>query len=260
MVKKQHVQATKRAAKQDRARLDDLKRRQRRAERRRTAITILAGLVVGALLTGTVVFLRWNSTRIGYVSSANKAAKSAGCTGVRIDGSYGRLHVTTAIRYVRTPPSSGHHNPDPLPEQPTFIARDVKVPLLTERAVHNLEHGFVIGWYDNALPAADVARLKTASAATTRFIAVPWTRSVFPGGRHFVLTAWQRTERCRSVSAAAITAFTAKYVNFTTAPEAGGIGGSALTSSPSPGASPSASARPSASASARPLASPSPSP
>lgn len=234
MVKKQHAQVTKRSAKEQRARLEELKRRQRRAERRRTALTILAGLAVGALLVGTVAFQRWNVTRVGYVSTAAKAAKGAGCTGVRIDKGYpGTPHQTASIRYAGTPPSSGHHNADPLPESPAFIPRDLKVPLLTERAVHNLEHGFVIGWYDDKLPAADVTRLKAASAATTRFIAVPWTRGVFSGGRHFVLTAWQRTQRCKTVSAAAVNSFTSTYTNYKTAPEAGGTGGSPLPAAPS---------------------------
>jgi len=68
---------------------------------------------------------------------------------------------------------------------------------------------------------------------------VPWTRGTFPDGRHFVLTAWQRTERCKTVSAAAITSFTAKYVNSPTAPEVGGGGGSPLNPSPTPWPSPS---------------------
>lgn len=230
------VQAKKRAAKDQRARLDELKRRQKAAERRRTALTILSGLVIGALLIGVVVFLRWNPTRAGYVADPSAEAKKAGCTGVRNDSSAGRQAVSTTVSYPDRPPSSGRYNPDPLPEQPSFIERSLRLPLVTERAVASLSRGFVVGWYDPALPAADVAKLKTASSTVSRFLAVPWTGRPLPDQRPFVLTAWQRTQRCRTVSPDVLTAFATTYANYKTAPEAGGAGGSAIT--PSPPASP----------------------
>lgn len=234
MAKKSPVQAKKRAAKEQRARRDELKRRQHAAERRRTALTIGVGLLVGALLIGVAVFLRWNPTRAGYVTDASAEAKKAGCTGVRNDPGDQRRVVGTPVDYQDSPPSSGRHNSDPLPEQPTFLERSVKLPLVTERAVANLARGFVIGWYDATLPAADVTKLRTASGSSARFLAVPWTGKALPGGRPFVLTAWQRTQRCKTVSPDVLTGFTATYANYKTAPESGGAGGSAITPSPTP--------------------------
>jgi hypothetical protein len=235
VVAKRPVQAKKRAAKEQRARLDELKRRQRAAERRRTAVTIAAGLAVGALLIAAVTFLRWNPTRAGYVANASKAAKKAGCTGVRNDRARDRQAVSAPVTYRDSPPSSGRYNPDPLPETPAFLDRTIKTPRLTERAVANLARGFVIGWYDSSLPAAEVAKLKTAATATSRFLAVPWTGKALPGGRPFVLTAWARTQRCKTVSPDVLTAFATTYTNYKTAPESGGAGGSAITPKPSAG-------------------------
>ncbi len=244
MASKRPVQAKKRAAKEQRARLDELKRRQRAAERRRTGLTMAAGLVVGALLVGAVVFLRWNPTRAGYVAGASQAAKKAGCTGVRNDRSIAGQVVSTPVTYRGSPPSSGRYNPDPLPEQPAFLDRgSTKVPLLTERAVASLARGFVIGWYDATLPAAEVAKLKTASSAASRFIAVPWSGKPLPGGRPFVLTAWARTQRCTTVSPDVLNAFSTTYANYKTAPQPGGAGGPSFA--PSPSASPSPKTSPS---------------
>lgn len=258
MAPKRPVQAKKRAAKEQRARLDQLKRRQQTAERRRTALAILAGLAVGAILIGTVVFLRWNPTRAGYSTDASAAAKKAGCTGVRNDASAGRQAVSTPVKYRDSPPSSGSYNPDPLPEQPTFLDRTQKVPLITERAVANLARGFVIGWYDATLPAAEVAKLKAASGSIARFLAVPWVGTAFDGGRPFVLTAWQRTQRCKTVSPEVLTELTTTYANYKTAPEPGGPGGSSIT--PSPSASATTRPSPSPTAARQPTRSPTTSP
>lgn len=244
MAKKQHVQAKKRDAKQRRAHIDELKRRQRAGERRRTALTIVSALVIGLMLVGFVAYSRWAPKRVGHVAGASAAAKKAGCTGVRNDPAGSRAHKTPAVKYDASPPSSGDHNADPLPEQPQFFGRDVKAPLLTERAVHNLEHGFVVGWYDSALPQLQVDKLKAASATATRFLAVPWTRGTFSGGRHFVLTSWQRSQRCETVSPDVIAQYTDKFVNSPLAPEVGGTGGSPLTS-PTSAVTPSSRPKPS---------------
>src|SRR5262249_17518223 len=143
--------------------------------------------------------------KVGYVATATAAADAAKCTGVVNDPMRGRTHVgpTDTVTYEVAPPSSGNHDSDPLPGafrfyQPTPHVRP-------ERAVHNLEHGFVIGWYDRDLPKDQVDALRTAAeGAGNRFIAVPWTRGSFPEGKHFVLTGWDRTQRCGAVSEAAV--------------------------------------------------------
>ncbi|EIV93968.1 DUF3105 domain-containing protein [Frankia sp. QA3] len=200
-------------------RLEQLRREQKRKERRRALLIYgTSGFVVVLLLVGIIIYSvadthSKNKTRkVGYVTAASAAAAAAGCTGTVNDASQGSAHVGTTVNYKASPPSSGSHNPDPLPDGIPFYnpASGISV----ERAVHSLEHGFVVGWYDKSLPAAQVEKLRSLAAnAGPRFIGVPWTRSAFPDGKHFVLTAWDRTQRCTTVSEDVITDFVDKYAN-----------------------------------------------
>lgn len=231
-------------AKDRRARLEDLKHQQRAAERRKTMLTIISGLVVGAILIAIPVATglanaaeKKRKAAVGYVTTPTAAAKAADCTGVRNDKmSPAAQHTPDRVNYDTAPPSSGKHNPDPLPDSIHFYAQSEHPSI--ERAVHLLEHGFVLGWYDTKLPADQVAKLKAASAAAgNRFVAVPWDRQDFAADRHFALTAWGRTQRCGTVSAKVISEFVDKYTNVT-APEAGSGGGSLPSSAPSPPVTP----------------------
>jgi hypothetical protein len=163
------------------------------------------------------------------------------------------------------PPSSGPHDANPLPDSIHFYQRADKPKL--ERAVHNLEHGFIVGWYDSELPADQVTKLQqVAGQAGERFIAVPWDRGVFPDGKHFVLTAWDRTQRCTTVDAAVVADFVKAYEDPTsgqdwkspTAAESGGSGGT-LTQDPTgaTGMNPTTSTAPSAGVSGRTSGTPS---
>jgi hypothetical protein len=224
------------------ARLEALRREQRRRERRRALLIYgTSGAVALAVLAGIVIYsvldhrAKSAERKVGHVAAATSAAAAAGCTGVVNDAQQGRTHVTPneTINYNQSPPSSGNHDGDPLPDAIRFY--NPRSGIRVERAVHNLEHGFVVGWYDAQLPTAQVDALKKAADAVgNRFIAVPWTRGTFPDGRHFVLTAWDRTQRCTTVSQAAVTDFMRKYAdpgtaginwNSPTAPESGYQGG-----------------------------------
>ncbi|WP_261574509.1 DUF3105 domain-containing protein, partial [Frankia gtarii] len=246
-------------------RLEQLRREQKRKERRRALLIYgTSGFVVVVLLIGIIIYSvadthSKNKTReVGYTAAASSAATAAGCTGTVNDASQGSSHVSTTVSYKASPPTSGSHNPDPLPDGISFYNPASGIPV--ERAVHNLEHGFIVGWYDKSLPAAQVEKLRSLAAnAGPRFIGVPWTRSAFPDGKHFVLTAWDRTQRCTTVSADVVKDFVAKHANpdptgatwdSPTAPESGAQGGTldvsadgpltaqggATTATPTPGA------------------------
>jgi hypothetical protein len=259
-----------------RARVEAMRREQRRKERRSSFLVYgIGGLVAVAVLLAAIIpsvlqaRSRAEQRSVGYVKAASAAAKTASCTGVRNDVQISRDHVTTTVDYAKLltekgeqiPPSSGPHNANPLPDSIHFYQRADKPTL--ERAVHNLEHGFIVAWYDNELPQAEVTKLQTiAGQAGERFIAVPWDRGVFPDGRHFVLSAWDRTQRCGTVSADVVADFVKTYADPTagqdwkspTAAESGGSGGTvtpdATASTPTAPASvaPSGSAAPSSTA------------
>lgn len=128
-------------------------------------------------------------------------------------------HVNGEVDYDVEPPSFGEHSPRTLSNIKPFYSRDDAPP--PERAVHNLEHGVVVAWYDDELPDDQVAALEAvAPDMGRRFVAVPWTRSTFDDDRHFVLTAWGVTQRCRTVSAAVVEQFVDDHAD-TLAPEKG---------------------------------------
>jgi hypothetical protein len=230
-----------------RARVEAMRREQRRKERRSSFLVYgIGGVVAVAVLLAAIIpsvlqsRSRAEQRSVGHVKAASAAAKTANCTGVRNDVQISRDHVTTTVDYPKLlaekgeqiPPSSGPHNANPLPDSIHFYQRADKPTL--ERAVHNLEHGFIVAWYDSELPQAEVTKLQTiAGQAGQRFIAVPWDRGVFPDGRHFVLSAWDRTQRCGTVSADVVADFVKTYADPTagqdwkspTAAESGGSGG-----------------------------------
>lgn len=245
----------KRSAENDRRRrIEELKRKQRRAERRRTFAAVGGAALVAVLLIGGAVYAS------AHRDLRTKAQKAAGCLKVQHhSGAPGGEHIgpgskkpdQTTVDYKEVPPNSGPHLTDPLPENPKFFPRESAPP--PERAVHNLEHGFVVAWYDKDLPQKQVDELSKSSINLgQRLIGVPWTRSTFAKDRHIVLTAWNYTLRCKTVSSDLLSDFVLSYGD-KEAPEKTGGGGSPILPSASPTASASGkpSAKPSASGTAK---------
>jgi hypothetical protein len=225
---------TRKANRDRRQRLDELRRQQRAAERRKnllftgSAIIIAIGLIAGAVIP-TYLHDRAKKAKLktGYQAAPTAAEKVAGCTGVHNDPvSPAAQHVLDkAVDYSKQkygdtkngtppiPPSGGPHSPIPLGDKNRFY--DVSTAPRPERAVHNLEHGYVVGWYDAGLPAADVTKLKALAADPTlsTMLFVGWSQGSLPLGKHFVLTSWGRTERCGSVSADVVKSFYRAHVN-----------------------------------------------
>jgi hypothetical protein len=227
--------AKKGSGKDRRARLEEMKAQQRREARRRNALTFGSAGAVGVIILAAAIVPSYlhdqaqkDKQKVGYIASPTKAERAAGCTGVRNDKpDAGAQHTEKAVDYKEIPPSGGFHNPDPLPAAAHFFSLAQKPA--PERAVHNLEHGFVVGWFDDKLPSDQVTALQNLSTATDlgRLVSVGWTRGDLPDNKHFVLTSWARTERCEKVSADVIRAFVKAHADDKKlAPEAGGSGGS----------------------------------
>ena len=271
---------TRKANRDRRQRLEELRRQQRAAERRKnllftgSAILIAVGLIAGAVIP-TYLHDRAKKRKAAEALKKERrvvqlaptaAEKAAGCTGVHQDPlSPAANHVpNAAIDYTKSkfgdaaggtqalPPSGGPHNPVPLGDKVRFYPLSEKPR--PERAVHNLEHGYVVGWYDSSLPAADVTKLQgmAKDPSLSQMLVVGWTQGALPSAKPFVLTSWGRTERCATVSEDVVKAFYAKFVNNKNlAPEvgSGAMGGDAFpadtvnttpvssSSSPTPSAS-----------------------
>ena len=266
---------TRKANRDRRQRLEDLRRQQRAAERRKnfiftgSAIFIAVALIAGAVIP-TYIHDRNKKRKAAealkkqrqVVQLAPTAAEtSAGCLGVHQDPlSSAAQHFTTAIDYSAEkfgdtnggtppiPPSGGKHNPISLGDKSRFYP--LSASPRPERAVHNLEHGYVVAWYDAKLPRTDVATLQNLATILPRFLVVGWINGDLPAGKHLVLSSWGRTERCGTASQGVIRNFYSKHVDSNLAPEKGFpaiSGADSIPPSTLPGAN--ASASPSAPAS-----------
>src|SRR4051812_33106155 len=262
---------TRKANRDRRQRLEELRSQQRAAERRKnfiftgSAIFIAVALIAGAVIP-TYLHDRAKKAKEkpGHQFAPTAAERTAGCLGVHNDAlSASGLHVTPPIDYSKEkygdprggtppiPPSGGRHNSISLGDKTRFYPLADKPR--AERAVHNLEHGYVVAWYDAKLPSKDVDTLKNLSTTLPRFLAVGWAQGDLPAGKHVVLTSWGRSDRCATASADVIRSFYSKNVDASRAPEKGFppiTGADTIPASVLPG--PNASASPSAPASPSP--------
>lgn len=232
---------TRRANRDRKQRLEEMRRQQKSSERRKNflfaggATVVALGLIAGAVIP-TYLHDRAQKAKekAGYQFAPTAAEKAAGCLGVHNDPiSAQALHVTTPIDYAKEkygdtrggtppiPPSSGKHNPISLGDTNRFYPLSEKPR--PERAVHNLEHGYIVVWYDDKLPASEVSKLQNLarSGALSRLLVVGWWKSELPANKHVVLTSWGRTDRCATVSEPVITKFYNDHLNAPFAPESG---------------------------------------
>ena len=264
---------TRRANRDRRQRLEELRKQQKATERRKNLIFAGAGTLVaiGLILAAVIpAYLhdkhQKEKSKAGFQAAPTAAEKAAGCLGVHNDPvSPAGNHVPTAIDYTKEqygdtrdgtppiPPTGGKHNAISLGDKNRFYPLSEKPR--PERVVHNLEHGYIVAWYDSKLPASEVAQLQDMAKlpSFSRLLVVGWWQGDLPENKHVVLTSWARTDRCSSVSDAMVKEFYAKHLNSSIAPETG-LGPISGADSIPPGQLPSApmSMSPSPSTSATP--------
>ncbi|MEO6712296.1 MAG: DUF3105 domain-containing protein [Mycobacteriales bacterium] len=222
--------------------LEELKREQRSRERRKTLVTVgiatLLGLgLIAAVVTPAVLkdqrlkTERKADERDAKLPVANFGVKAAdaNCSAETTDNPIpaGGDHSQEGERvdYAVSPPSGGRHSAGGVLGQGTgFFARSASSP--PERAVHSLEHGGVIVWYDKTVPDDQVKALRKIGVAgvnkSLRLIVVPWERGDFADDKHIVLTSWGHRQACGAPSGEAIEAFVKKNADSEVAPERGG--------------------------------------
>ncbi len=196
--------------------IEEQRRKARAQERRKTILTITLCSVVGALLIGASVYFGTKGGGAGSnlaMREVGLAQEAAGCLPVKEDeipgeaNDEGLKHTSEQVQYNPAPPSSGRHNPTWLPAgRKKFYSREDNP--MPEMAVHNLEHAYVVVWYDSKVTEEQIQRLRDAAdAAEAKFLVIPWTRGDFAGDKHIVLTAWGFRQECSDVSGAVIDAF-----------------------------------------------------
>ena len=194
--------------------IEEQRKKARSKERRGTVLTIVISSLIGiGLIASAVYFGQKEKGPNVPLAEIGVTKEAAACDPVKDEPIPKEAtddavkHVTTTVNYDPAPPSSGAHNPSPLPVgSKKFYSREENPP--PERAVHNLEHGYVVVWYDQKATDEQVALLERAGrAARGKLLFMPWTRQDFPGDKHVVMTSWAVKQSCGEVSGAAIEEF-----------------------------------------------------
>src|SRR5687768_14585293 len=146
------------------AKLAEQRVQQSKSRRNRMLMFALAGLVVLALI-GLFVLQRIQANQRLEDLRAETERKLAqlGCTQAEEQedagaGHFGAAEEITAnppvVAYANRPPTSGRHHP-------TWVKNGFYDVRVDERyAVHNLEHGYVVIWYDDGASEDDMTALR----------------------------------------------------------------------------------------------------
>ena len=213
-----------------RAQVEAMRREQQARERRKSLLFIVIAVVVGLGLVAAAAVPAYLDSRNDPANKAvdtfGVAASAAECDDVLTEDPEPAEHVDegTDLDYEAIPPASGSHWSAPaFPARNFYTDRDRPT---TEQLVHNLEHGYTILWYDDALADAqkDVLRELSAAAAASepagpgnKFIAVPWedAEGDLPEGKQVALSHWSATKDqrqfCGKVSGEAVQAFLQQF-------------------------------------------------
>ena len=223
-----------------RAKLDELRARQKADERKRSMLFIGIAVVVGLGLVAAaaVPIIQRNSQTSRDTGEFGVSASAASCGEIMDDPATGASeHVgegtptpdVTRVEYETSPPSSGQHFAFTAGFAQNFYTRDDTPEL--EQLVHNLEHGATIVWYDEDVSDADVEELELFSdkiiEEQPKLIVAAWdseSRGEFPAGdiamSHWTIGTGHR-QYCGEVSGEAISDFANAYP-YTDSPEPNG--------------------------------------
>jgi len=212
----------KKSAKSDRrAVIDDIRKKQRGAERARGMAIIAVCVAVALVIVGIAAFhpikdaiqtSAYNSELLQDIGDSPSAAGCQKIVEIKADGN--QQHIPTGQQqiYTTAPPAFGPHwneaNVAPVAMGRKFYTAEDRPEL--EALVHNLEHGYTLLWYDDTVSGAELNEIRAIGKkfeGTTdfrrKFIAVPWTKADetettkgrkptldWPKGTHIAFTHW----------------------------------------------------------------------
>jgi hypothetical protein len=203
-------------AKSDRQKvIDDIKKKQKGAEKRRGMMIVGVCVVIALLIVGAAAYQPiknwWDLRQFNDVDLASIGAPASVCEDVEKKAAgESNDHRTTGeqVLYEDAPPAFGPHWNEggvaPAPIDKRFYTEDDRPEL--ESLVHNLEHGYTILWYDDSI-ADDADKLNVIDGIADKFrsdsdnlrykfIAAPWTAEdekesgKFPDGMHVAFSHW----------------------------------------------------------------------
>jgi hypothetical protein len=246
----------KKSSKSDRqAVIDEIRRKQKGAERRRGFAIVGVCATVAVLIVAAAAYrpvMNWWDLRkfkdIDLASIGGPATSCGELSTQPAEGSSDHVPEPQQVTYSTAPPAFGQHWNEagvaPAPFNRKFYTSDDRPEL--EALVHNLEHGYTILWYDESI-ADDADQLTVIDGIADKFrssgdnmrlkfIAAPWTpededeSGKFPDGMHIAITHWSMKggenqdeqvgvfQYCSEPSGAALEAFMLDYP-YTDSPE-----------------------------------------
>ena len=245
----------KKPAKTDRqAVIDEIRKKQKGADRRRGFMIVGVCTAIAVLIVGAAAFRPikdwWDVRQFKDTDLASIGAPASVCQKVttkKATGNQKHVEIGTPIEYTDAPPSFGEHYTEPDPMERKLYTADDRPELGT--LVHNLEHGYTILWYDETIADDEEAmnelrgvadKLAGTTNQRTKFKAVPWTSAdeggkKFPDDQHVAFTHWSiggsdKTadsgeqvgvwQYCSDVSGEALSDFMLEYP-YTDSPEPG---------------------------------------
>ncbi|MCW2763025.1 MAG: hypothetical protein JWR85_3226 [Marmoricola sp.] len=198
-------------------------------------LVVVVGLLAAAVIPYVQNQRRESALAATKLDDIGVSSSAAGCDPIltkKTDMSQDHIPAPTPIPYTDAPPSFGPHRPSPAPFERKFYTAQDRPEVAT--LVHNLEHGYTILWYDDAI-ANDAKELQAIEAIAKkmgdeRFLAAPWTKEdgkAFPSGKQIALTRWTAAasdpsdenlqrgnwQYCGAVSGDVVGKFVAKWPN-----------------------------------------------
>ncbi|MCW2850901.1 MAG: hypothetical protein JWM84_565 [Nocardioides sp.] len=201
-------------AKSDRQKvIDDIRKKQKGAEKRRGFMIVGVSVLIALLIVGAAAYRplknNWDERKFNDLNLDKIGAAASACDEVTTkpaEGSNDHVPTDTPVEYTEAPPAFGPHWNEPgvapAPMDRKYYGTKDRPEL--ESLVHNLEHGYTIVWYDDTIADDDSAltELKAVSKKFPgtdnyryKFIAAPWTSddedgAKFPDGKHIAYTHW----------------------------------------------------------------------
>jgi hypothetical protein len=217
-------------AKTDRqAVIEQMRKKQKSAEKRRGYAIVGVCVVIALLIVGAAAYQPvkdwWDLRKFNDLDLADIGAPASACqkpTTKPADGNQDHVAPGTPVNYTDAPPAFGTHYSEPDPMARKLYTADDRPALGT--LVHNLEHGYTILWYDSTQTKGkeqllrDIAdEANKQSESRDKFLVVEWdtSRGKFPQGKPFALAHWAKDaghrQLCGDLSGEVIVDFVKKY-------------------------------------------------
>jgi hypothetical protein len=237
--------------------IDELRKKQKGAERRRGFAIVGVCATIAILIVVAAAYRPvknwWDLRKFKDLNLASIGAPASVCDDIttkKADGNQQHVPTGSQVTYSTAPPAFGSHWNEqgvaPAPFNRKFYTEKDRPEL--EALVHNLEHGYTILWYDQSI-ADDADELNVIDGISDKFrsdsnnlrykfIAAPWTAQdekesgKFPDGMHIAISHWSAGgsgetdvakqvgvfQYCSQPSGEALKAFMLKYP-YTDSPE-----------------------------------------